>query len=169
MPTAFTLKTQIEKSWETGTVSTNEYLFTPQNNTNILLKDFFTEQNFKLADFSKSIRNNSGEDHDFLGHAFNLNLLEPEDFQKRSLNELTAFIKKLSGEGINKADLQPEIKYITDLLTKAETSNFYFISAGMFDLAHPKNKNGAFYTYYHLVIWFNNNESKITVCQIAME
>lgn len=169
MPTTFKLQTQIEKNWETGAVSTNGYLFEPQNNTDTLLKDFFTEQNFRLADFSKAMRNNSGEDHDFLGHAFNLHLLEPTDFQKKSLSELTALMKKLSGEGINKEDLQPEIKYITDLLASAGTTDFYFISAGMFDLAHAKNKNGAFYTYYHLVIWLNNSESKITVCQIAME
>lgn len=169
MSTKFTLKSQTEKNWETGTVSTNEYVFEPQNNTHTLLKDFFTEENFKLADFSKAMRINSAEDHDFLDHAFNLALLEAEDFKKRSLNDLTAFIKKLRGEGINKEDLQPEIKYITDLLAKAGTGDFYFISADMFDLAHPKNKNGAFYTYYHLVIWFNNSESKISVCQIAME
>lgn len=169
MQTTFTLKSQIEKNWETGTVSTNEYTFEPNNNINVLLKDFFTEQNFKLADFNKSIRNNSAKDHDFLGHAFNLTLLEPEDFKKRSLNELITFINKLSGEGVNKADLQPEIKYITHLLEKAETNDFYFISANMFDLAHPKNKNGAFYTYYHLVIWITTKESKITICQIAME
>jgi hypothetical protein len=169
MLTTFTLKTQVEKNWETGTVSTNTYLFEPQNNIDTLFRDFFTEQNFKLADFNRSMQNNSDEDNEFLGHAFNLNLLEPADFQKRSLNELTAFIKKLSGEGIKKEDLEPEIKYITNLLASAGTTDLYFISANMFDLAHPKNKNGAFYTYYHLVIWFNDNDSTITVCQIAME
>jgi len=169
MLTVFTLKTQNEKTWESGTVSTNEYLFEPQSNTDTVLKDFFTEQNFKLADFSTSIRNNSSQDHDFLGHAFNLSLLEPTDLKKRSLNELIAFINKLSGEGIKKEEFLPEIKYITELLASAGTNDFYFISANMFDLSHPKNKNGAFYTYYHLVSWFNIKESKIIVCQLAKE
>ncbi|MEO6302951.1 MAG: hypothetical protein ABIP51_07245 [Bacteroidia bacterium] len=167
MPTTFTLKTQTEKNWESGTVSINEYIFDPQNNIDIVLRDFFTEENFKLADFNKALRDKSGDD--FLGHAFNLHLLEPDDFKKRSLNDLTAFMKKLSGEGIKTEAFQPEIKYITNLLATAGTTEFYIISANMFDLAHPKNKNGAFYTYYHLVIWFNSKESKITVCQIAME
>ncbi len=167
MSTTFTIKTQTEKNWESGTVSTNEYVFAPQNNSDTILKDFFTEENFKLSDFNKAIRDKLSDD--FLGHAFNLHLLEPGDFQKRSLNDLTAFMKKLSGEGIKTEELQPEIKYISDLLTSAGTSEFYFISANMFDLAHPKNKNGAFYAYYHLVIWFNSQESKITVCQIATE
>ncbi len=167
MATTFTLHTQTEKNWESGTVSTNDYLFQPQSNINTLLKDFFTEQNFKLADFSKAIRDNKEED--FLGHAFNLHLLEAEDFKKRSLNDMSAFIKKLSGEGIKKEEFQAQIKYIIDLLNKAGTQEFYFISANMFDLAHPKNKNGAFYTYYHLIIWLNTKESKITVCQVALE
>lgn len=167
--TTFKLDSQTEKNWKSGNVSVNEYLFEPVNNHEVILKDFCDESNFKIADFSNAIRNNVTNE-DYLGHAFTLGMLEANDFQKRTPDDLKTFIERFAkGNWEDKSDTQLEAKYVLDLIAGAGTNQFYFISADKFDFAHPKNKNGAFYSYYHLIIWFNDKNAKMTVCQMAME